>query len=122
MSESLIEWEMVKSIKAVGSRCNNPNYFSKILELYEKQSVQMLGQVEQSLQANNFAALAHIAHSMKGSSLCLGANRLAAACDRFEVAVKSEGIEKSQLYGMVEDVKHTFNESLAALKTQSDKN
>ncbi len=114
--EPLIKWDMVQSIKDLGIRIDNPNYCLKILDLFETQSIDMLSKMEASLKENEPSHLAQIAHSLKGSSLCMGANRLAALCHRIESEFRTDKVDWHEISSMVEKVKQTYAESLRELK------
>lgn len=127
MSEALIEWDVVQSIKNLGLRINKPDYWVKILSVFESQSGQMLDQMEKSIKENSLSSLEQIAHSMKGSSLCMGAKRLAAICSRMEQDFRTKNancddLSVAHLAETVEKVKEIYLESIASLKRQIEFN
>lgn len=119
---NLIDCEMVRSIKDLGFRCNNEGYFKTIIELFEKQSLSLLSQIYEAIHTADYRQVAHICHSLKGSSLCLGAKKLAAACNQLEVEAKKDILSaqthKQNLQALAHGLNQVFLDSLKALKQQ----
>ena len=58
----------------------------ELLALFERQAGQILARLAQDMAATNPKARADLAHTLKGSALAIGANRVAAAAAAYEAA------------------------------------
>lgn len=116
MSEPLIAWDMIHSLRDLGVRKADPTFSVKIINLFEVQSDQMLGKMDKAFQEKNLQELEQVAHCLKGSALCIGANRLAELCRQIEQEIRDKKMDVSSLSKVLELVRATFVESIAALR------
>jgi len=67
--------------------------FHEMIELFLEQTPQQLNALNTALQAEDFVAINHHAHSLKGSARTIGANALSEAAFQLEIASKKSKLE-----------------------------
>ncbi len=75
-------------------RDNIGDAFPRVIEAYLEDTPNYLGVLEKAVADENHRSIMDIAHSIKGSSRNLGANRLALACKALEDSVSGGGSDK----------------------------
>jgi HPt (histidine-containing phosphotransfer) domain-containing protein len=91
MDTVLIKQETIRSIEFIGAKNNKSNYLDRILSLFESQAGSILSQVEDALFHCDTKRVLQLAHTLKGSALCIGAMKLAENCADLEDFIRSEG-------------------------------
>jgi HPt (histidine-containing phosphotransfer) domain-containing protein len=81
---------VIASLKAV-ERPGRPNMMKGLIDLYLKRLPGHVAGIEQALKNRDADTLHREAHSLKGSSLTLGASRIAELCSKLQQAA-SDGI------------------------------
>jgi len=81
---------VLASLKAV-ERPGRPNMMKSLIDLYLKRLPEHVAGIEQALKNRDADTLHRQAHSLKGSSLTLGASRIAELCGKLQQAA-SDGI------------------------------
>jgi signal transduction histidine kinase/DNA-binding response OmpR family regulator len=65
----------------------------RVVELFLQSVPELVATLAAAVQANDSAKIRQLAHKLKGNCLSLGANRMAAACHKVELAAAAGGID-----------------------------
>ena len=79
---------------------------AELIALYLVQGRELVGQIETAGEAPDLIRLRAAAHKLKGSTATLGGDRLAAVCQRIEVAPPAE----LDLDGVTQEVRRQFEQ------------
>lgn len=90
MDTVLVKQETLRSIQFIGVKNNKSNYLERILNLFESQASSILAQVDEALAHSDTKKVLHLAHSLKGSAMCIGAMKLAQNCSELEELIRSD--------------------------------
>ena len=82
-TESEIDDAALRDIGAL-QRPGSPNLLQKIAGLFRERTPSLIASIEAAATARDHAALSAAAHSLKSSSACVGALRLAEQCEQLE--------------------------------------
>ena len=82
-AESEIDDRALRDIGAL-QRPGSPNLLQKIAGLFRERTPSLIASIEAAATARDHAALSAAAHSLKSSSACVGALRLAEQCEQLE--------------------------------------
>jgi len=91
MATVVIKKETLHSIQAIGLKTKKHDYLGMILNLFQSQANDIFSQAHTALCQADTKKLLHLAHSLKGSALCIGALKLAEHCGALEEAIRSNG-------------------------------
>jgi HPt (histidine-containing phosphotransfer) domain-containing protein len=89
--------------------------FNSLIEIYLNDSVVRMQQLELAVQQKDGTQIRHAAHSLKGSSSNIGAEELAAQCQKLEEMGKNNELEN--ITGQAEMVQQELTRVQAELKT-----
>ena len=92
---------------------DQPVVLRGLLELYLETSQLTIRNIDASLQSDNLEQIAFHAHSLKGSSLELGAKDLAAICQQLQVT--AEDADKVSTVALVRRLLRCYKETSTAL-------
>ena len=113
--QSIIQDNMISALKDMG-----PEIFVELVQLYLEETPHQVAEVRRQFELEDAAGMAAAAHSLKGSSLNLGANSLADICKQIEVKGKKGNLFKvgdllEQLDLRYQEVQETLAEEIAAV-------
>jgi HPt (histidine-containing phosphotransfer) domain-containing protein len=87
----------------------------ELSELFNREADACLEKIERGLAQHDFALAARAAHSLKGSSSNLGANRLAAVCAAIEQhAINGDGVQAAAQIPDLKEQLQRVRDSLSA--------
>ena len=95
-------------------RPGGPDLLGKVARLYRDRTPALLTEIEAAAQRGDHATVAFAVHNLKSSSACVGALRLADACEALEHTARGEG-DPAQLSRQVADVLARGRRALAEL-------
>lgn len=73
---TLLDYDAVMRIKKLGGESDN-SFLSKVIEMYLSQSPAIIDSLQMEITSGNLKAAAQLAHKLKGSSLNIGAKKIA---------------------------------------------
>ena len=87
--KSVIDEGMISALRDMG-----PEIFVELVELYLEEAPNQVAELRRQFELGDAAGMAAAAHSLKGSSLNLGANSLADICKQIELKGKNGNLVK----------------------------
>ena len=78
----------------------------ELVRMYQKNSLDLIEDIQETLDGQNFASLQRAAHTLKGNSSQVGAARLSGLCFKLEQIAKSETPEGAQ--AVLDEIKTEF--------------
>lgn len=93
---------------------SDPGFFNKVVQMYFNQSEEVMRLMESAMSSGVFDELSSLAHKLKGSSLNLGAARVAEICRLIEIRGKTGDVEG--LAGLVDELKSQIGATLKAFE------
>jgi CheY-like chemotaxis protein len=87
--------------------------FKSILELFCKDTIRIIGKIQDALAANDIASVREYAHALKGSSGNVGAEVISSLAASLERAARMENIQLSE--DRFESIQTAFKECLATI-------
>jgi CheY-like chemotaxis protein/HPt (histidine-containing phosphotransfer) domain-containing protein len=95
-------------------RCmNNPAIVNTVINKFEKQAQRDLQQLTEQIAAADAAAVARVAHALKGAAAMLAADRVASAAAELEQLGRNQQTDSMQQ--QLEQLKHQLDECIAYL-------
>jgi HPt (histidine-containing phosphotransfer) domain-containing protein len=91
----------------------DPELLIDLIEMFLEDSPQKMAAIGEGLETGDWEMVERAAHSLKGSSGNLGAIRLQAYAELFQLASREEGPEK--LLGEFDELRERFTEARQAL-------
>lgn len=88
--------EPVLDPAAIGElRAGGDEFFREIADLFCSETPAQIGRIGRALQSGELDAVRREAHSLKGSSLSMGARRISALCIAIEEAAKQDATARA---------------------------
>ena len=106
--KSVIDDGMISALKDMG-----PEIFVELVELYLEEAPNQVAEVRRQFELGDAAGMGAAAHSLKGSSLNLGANSLADICKQIEL--KGKDGDFNNLENLLEQLDLRYQEVQTAL-------
>ena len=101
--ESVMDKDMINNLKDMGA-----DIFVELIQLYLEEAPNQIAEIRQLFASGNAKAMGEAAHSLKGSSLNLGANDLANICKQIEL--KGKRGDLSALEGLFDQLDQQYQE------------
>ncbi len=76
-------------------RSGGEDFLREITDLFCSETPAQIGRIERALKSGDLDSVRHEAHSLKGSSLSMGARRISALCVQIEEAVKQNAAARA---------------------------
>ncbi len=95
--------DMINTLKDMGA-----DIFVELIQLYLEEAPNQIAEIKQQFASGNAKAMGEAAHSLKGSSLNLGANHLADICKQIEL--KGKRGDLSALEGLLDQLDQQYQE------------
>lgn len=92
----------------------DPNFFAQVIQMYVDQSTEIVEKIESLLPVMDLPQMASLAHKLKGSSLNLGANKIAETCRQIEL--KGKDLDSAGINQLVRNLTSELQETKAAIK------
>ncbi|NDY41839.1 response regulator [Dissulfurirhabdus thermomarina] len=108
-----IDPEAIANLRAL-QRAGEPDILARMVAIYRESSEELLAQLRGALEAGDPKALFRAAHSLKSSSLNLGARRFSELCREAEMLGRKGEVEP--VAAMWPDIEAAYEASLAALE------
>ena len=90
-----------------------PDFVISLIDLFILESTLQVDSLKNAAHPSNFRTLRATAHSLKGSSMTLGANRLGALCAQLEVRADQQ--DEPVIPGLIADIGDEFMKVRSAL-------
>jgi len=115
----MIDMETVNSIKIIGQLRKKQDYFSKIFDIFSKQSDKIIESLENAIQSKDQISIYRLSHKLKGGAQSIGAVDLGKRCYELEDWSNSEdGTNEFQKANSIfEGIKSSYQKSKDLLKT-----
>lgn len=106
--EPLLDMKVITQLKKLGGD-DSGKFFRQLTEMYMKLTPSLLTAIRQNIESANLEAAGNAAHKLKGSSLNLGAAKIAALCKKIE----EQCLEKNAagLKNLIEQLDDIFNKT-----------
>jgi HPt (histidine-containing phosphotransfer) domain-containing protein len=99
---------------------DDPKVFDELVVDYIGDSSQLLEDLSTAVRQKNPKVIQRVAHTLKGQSATFGAMDFSAICRSLELLAESGKLDGAQ--ALVNDIKNSHVEVIAALKTQVEQN
>lgn len=111
--KSLLDLDMVNMLRSLDEPDEEASFFGELVNEYAQQAQRALTTIETLIAEHDLASLGKTVHSLKGSSLNVGAQRVGEICQQIEVNVHEHNIEEVARQSGV--LHNALNETLNAL-------
>jgi len=88
-----------------------------VVDLFIERTPPMFKEARRAVLGNDSKRIARIAHTIKGSCSNFGAHRMRLACERLEIAAKSDD-HRASIPGMIDEIEREFGFVRDALRTE----
>ena len=92
------------------------DFLTEMIDVYKKESIKTLAQIEENYQQKNGNDLKKATHSLKGSSSNLGATELSSICHEIEIEVEKN--DWDALGKVIKHLKEIYNQTIIALDNE----
>jgi HPt (histidine-containing phosphotransfer) domain-containing protein len=82
----------------------NQRFLSELIDIFLQESVERLTRLKEAAAKNEAEAVRRLAHTQRGASMNLGAQRLARLCDELE----TNGSEPQAMLEMIDRIEREF--------------
>jgi HPt (histidine-containing phosphotransfer) domain-containing protein len=93
----------------------NQRFLSELIDIFLQESVERLSRLKEAVTKNEAEAVRRLAHTQRGASMNLGAQRLARLCDELET---SNGSEPQAMLEMIDRIEREFVQVNRALESE----
>lgn len=110
-SKSFLDMDVVNGLKEIGDK----GFVDDMVKLYIDQSVDLINSIRENSAKSNFERVFLDTHSLKGSSLNLGAREIAELCRQIETKIKE--VDTPGLMYLIKELEKTFENTKEELLT-----
>ena len=110
-SKTFIDMDVVNGLKEIG----DSGFVDDMVKLYIDQSVELIESIRENSAKSNFDRVFLDTHSLKGSSLNLGARDIAELCKQIEMKIKE--VDTPGLMYLIKELEKTFEGTKEELLT-----
>lgn len=110
-SKSFLDMDVVNGLKEIGDK----TFVDDMVKLYIDQSVDLINSIRENSAKSNFERVFLDTHSLKGSSLNLGARDIAELCRQIETKIKE--VDTPGLMYLIKELEKTFESTREELLT-----
>jgi len=110
-SKSFLDMDVVNGLKEIGDK----GFVDDMVKLYIEQSVDLINSIRENSAKSNFERVFLDTHSLKGSSLNLGARDIAELCRQIETKIKE--VDTPGLMYLIKELEKTFENTKEELLT-----
>lgn len=110
---ALLDDAAIQRLLNIGKQ-TDPGFLQQVLEMFMKQAPQNISEISDFLDRGDFTGMWKTAHKLKGTSLNIGAARMAEICR--EIEKKGKYLETSGLVGLSMQLEIEYKSTLAELK------
>jgi len=108
MSE-LLNFKVINNIKTATAK-RGPKFIESLADNFLAHSFELIAEINQSLEQNDFQQISKNAHKLKGTAASFGAEKLAQLC------IEIEATDYAELKPLVEQLSDCYNETQPAIK------
>lgn len=112
--ESLVQIAVIEHLASIQERAQDPAFVSTVVSLYLQHTPPLLDNLTTALAAADGVAISRLAHRIKGSSLSVGAKRLAKLCEQLEAEVDGQG-NHEQLASRIDQIHAIYRKTASRL-------
>ena len=109
---NLVDQSVIRRLKEMAP--DDPNFLKEVIEMFLEQAPEIIRDMEESYKKKAFELMGAAAHKLKGSSLNMGAKKLAEVCRELEIRGRSN--DGSDGDTMIASAKMLFEKTSVELK------
>ena len=110
-SKSFLDMDVIQGLKEIG----DSGFVNDMVTLYIEQSIDLINSIRENSAKSNFEKVYLDTHSLKGSSLNLGARDIAELCRQIETKIKE--VDTPGLMYLIKELEKTFESTKEELLT-----
>jgi CheY-like chemotaxis protein/HPt (histidine-containing phosphotransfer) domain-containing protein len=110
---SAVDSQALENLRVLGG--TNQRFLSELIDIFLQESVERLSRLKEAVTKNEAEAVRRLAHTQRGASMNLGAQRLARLCDELET---SNGSEPQAMLEMIDRIEREFVQVNRALESE----
>ncbi len=111
--KELLDTTSIQRLLKIGEQ-TDPGFLQQVLEMFMKQAPENIGEISNFLDRGDFTGMWKTAHKLKGTSLNIGAARMAEICK--EIEKKGRNLETNGLQGLCMQLESDYELTLVELK------
>ncbi len=112
----MVNSQVLTDLAKIGKTNNSKNYAGRLLDIYRSQSEDLLGQLEQAISASDSPEIIRCSHKLAGSSVTLGASKLAEDFIEIQESAKFANFSHDEMDQLFENIQRTYTDSLGLLE------